>query len=64
MTSNVTAGRPGGGGLALAGAGGGGPVVQLQFANTSGDLFMTWLKNSVRAAGGDPAMFTRKVAFA
>lgn len=47
--------------------GGGGQALQLQVTGGSGSgldgLFMTWLKNNVRAAGGDPRMFNKKVAF-
>lgn len=51
---------------AAAGAGGGGGSVVIQFQPGGSGLdqmFMTWLKNSVRTQGGDPSMFNKKVAF-
>ena len=50
------------------GYGGGGGQGQLvfEFRGSRGGLdalFWTWIKNGVRAQGGDPAMFQRKVAF-
>ena len=57
-------------GISPSGAGGvagpGGGTLQLQVTGGGSgldQLFMTWLKNNVRANGGDPAMFNRKVAF-
>jgi phage-related protein len=56
-----------------AGAGGAGTAgnpgqvtIQLQAGGSSGldQLFMQWLKNNVRASGGDPRIFNRKVQFA
>jgi hypothetical protein len=65
MTSNVTAARPSAGGLAGAAGGGGQFVLQVQGSGSGLDaLFMAWLRNQVRNAGGDPGMFQRKVAFA
>ena len=52
-------------GTRLAGGGGGGGAV-IQLAPVPGGsgldaLFWTWLRNGVRAQGGDPSMFNRKV---
>lgn len=61
--STMPAGYPAGAGAA---AGGGGITIQFQAgAGGSGldQLFMTWLKNSVRVQGGDPRMFNKKVSF-
>lgn len=46
-------------------AGGGQVNLQIQAGGGSGmdQLFMTWLKNTVRVSGGDPRIFNRKVAF-
>ena len=48
-----------------AAAGGGGDIVFRLGSGGSGldQMFMTWLKNSVRSGGGDPAIFTKKVKF-
>lgn len=51
-----------------AAAAGGAGAVQIQIAPGAGSSgleqqFWAWLKNGVRAQGGDPNMFTRKVAF-
>jgi len=49
-------------------SGSGTVTVQLQIGSSGGggldQLFMTWLKQNVRAAGGDPGIFNRKVQFA
>ena len=54
-----------GGGYGTAAAGGGGDIVFRLGSGGSGldQMFMTWLKNSVRSGGGDPAIFTRTVKF-
>jgi TP901 family phage tail tape measure protein len=47
-------------------AGGGQFVLQISAGGGGSGLdalFMTWLKNNVRASGGDPRMFNKKVAF-
>jgi len=56
---------PSGGGY---GAGAGGGPIVLQISPGSGgsgldQMFMTWLKNNVRASGGDPRIFNKKVQF-
>jgi TP901 family phage tail tape measure protein len=53
-------------GLAGGGAAGGPMVLQIQLGSGGSGLdqqFMTWLKNAVRAGGGDPRMFNKKVQF-
>ena len=55
-----------GSGVAAIGTGtGGGDIVFRLGTGGSGleQMFWTWLKNGVRAQGGDPNMFTRKVKF-
>lgn len=58
-----------GAGSASGGAGGGAAgapqPIQLTVSGGTGldQLFMTWLKNNVRASGGDPRIFNRKVQF-
>ena len=66
LAGGVTAGlgsAPGGYG----GAGAGGPLmIQIAPGGGSSGLeqqFWTWLKNGVRAQGGDPRIFTKKAAF-
>jgi TP901 family phage tail tape measure protein len=58
------AGGAGAGGLGLA-AGGQAVRIQLEWVPGAGASqgFVTFLQNTVRARGGDPAMFDRKVAF-
>lgn len=51
-----------------AGAGGGGGTLRLEVTGGSGmsgldHMFMTWLQHQVRAMGGDPGMFQKKVAY-
>jgi phage-related protein len=60
-----SAGIGGGGGYGAAGAGAGGPVtLQLGGGGSGLDaLFMTWLRNTVRASGGSPQIFNKKVQF-
>lgn len=58
----------GAGTASLDGAGTSGPITIQLTADGSGgtgldSLFMTWLKNTVRAQGGDPRIFTKKVQF-
>lgn len=63
--TGAIAGTGVGRGLAAGGAGGQG-VVHLQVTGGGAGLdglFASWLKNYVRASGGDPGMFNRKVAF-
>ena len=65
----ASAGMGAAAGSGFAGAGGvaGAPMVlQIQLGSGGSGLdqqFMTWLKNAVRAGGGDPRMFNKKVQF-
>jgi hypothetical protein len=56
---------PGGYAGTAAAAGGGGGDIVFRLGGGSGldQMFMTWLKNSVRTGGGDPNIFTKKVKF-
>ena len=67
LAGTAAIGSAGGGGAGGAGAGGaGGVTIQLQAGGGGSgmdQLFMNWLKQTVRVSGGDPRIFNRKVQF-
>jgi len=65
LASGAAIGSSAGSGAAAAAGGAGGVTIQLQAGGGSGmdQMFMNWLKNTVRVSGGDPRIFNKKVQF-
>ena len=65
LAGTAAIGSSGAGGGAAAGGGAGAVTIQLQAGGGSGldQMFMQWLKQTVRVNGGDPRIFNKKVSF-